>query len=89
MNRPFLQCPWCHQKATVFFDSDHGLWEIPQGFSRVSNRSLAHLEQDWLEVHHPECMQHVRQGYGSDPMASPRPPSLESVHFDNRCADPK
>jgi hypothetical protein len=89
MNRPFLQCPWCHQKATVFFDSDYGLWEIPQGFAWVSNRSLAHLEQGWLEAHHPECMQHVRESFGGEPIASAPPPALESGRFDHRCTAPK
>jgi hypothetical protein len=89
MNKPFLQCPWCDQKATVCFDSDHGLWEIRQGFSRVSNRSLAHLERDWLEAHHPECMQHVRESSNTEQIASAPPPALEGGHFHDRCVDPK
>jgi len=63
MRTVFLQCPWCNQNISVFFDSDSGLWEIRQGFSKISNRSLGNLERDWLKARHPNC---VKQMSGVD-----------------------
>ncbi|MGB5717875.1 MAG: hypothetical protein WBN81_12365 [Gammaproteobacteria bacterium] len=58
-----LVCPKCQQSADLMRDSATGLWELPNGYSSVSNLSWKYLEDMWLKLHAQNCVKKIKNKF--------------------------
>jgi hypothetical protein len=58
-----LVCPKCQQSADLQKDSVTGLWELPNGYSSVSNISRQYLEDMWHHSHDQTCAKRIRSRF--------------------------
>lgn len=55
-----LVCSKCQKSADLQRDAATGLWELPNGYSSISNLSPKYLEDMWHNLHAQTCVKKVK-----------------------------